>query len=417
MKFSWRRFHVVWALSAVLLPFALGCGGKTEEEIPSDGEKISQEKPPEEHLDPLPGEPTVELWDWDQIQNATQQHPGKVVVLHVWALWNETLDSPDVANRTEREKKEEMLTKAGFDEFVRLKKLLRDDVVVLSLNSDYNYEMMENEEDAAALKDKVHQFVEERGANFQHGISTLLEEELYFERLDITGTPATLVYDKTGKLREKFTYDAEKDKWYSYRNDVIPLVEKLVQEKYEAPQSPANNEKPNPEDQASEVDAKAEANPADASATEKVSVQLDDWDGLQKRVIDAKGKVVVVDLWSTQCVPCIKEFPNLVKLHNERKEDVACLSFNLDFYGVGKPEELKPDVLALLEKLDATLPNIMSTVEDQKIYEQLKLASIPAVYVYDREGKLRKRFDDTQGQFTYEKDILPLVETLIKEKK
>lgn len=427
MKLTGRRVSLLLTLLSMgLLTFAISCSNNSNEKTGSQGKGTSKVDPPEEVLDPLEGEPTVAMWDWEQIQNAPQQHPGKVVVLHIWGLWNEDLNSPDVANKSDKEKKEKMLAKAGIDEFVRLKQLHRDDVVALSLNSDYNIDMVDAGKDPASLKEKVQKFIEQKGANFEHGISTVLDEELVFEKLEIFYTPATLVYDKGGKLRKKFTYNDEKEEWYGYREDVIPLVEKLIDEEYEVPAQPketppAEAPKPASDEGSKEKEKPSENNEnaknAEASSSEKVTVQIDNWDGLQKRVAKAKGRVVVVDLWSTQCVPCIKEFPNLVKLHNERNDEVACLSFNLDFYGVGEPEELQPDVLAVLKTLKSTLPNVMSNVADEKVYEKLELASIPSVYVYDREGKLRKRFDDTQGQFTYEKDILPLVETLIKEKK
>src|SRR4051794_37042332 len=31
-----------------------------------------------------------------------------------------------------------------------------------------------------------------------------------------------------------------------------------------------------------------------------------------------KGNVVVVDVWATYCLPCKKEFPNFVELHDRR---------------------------------------------------------------------------------------------------
>jgi thiol-disulfide isomerase/thioredoxin len=133
-------------------------------------------------------------------------------------------------------------------------------------------------------------------------------------------------------------------------------------------------------------------------------------------VAEAKGRVVVVDLWSTQCGPCIKEFPNLVKLHNERSADVACVSFNMDYTGRGKPEDAKPTVLTELKRQKSTLPNVMSSEKDDNIYAKIDWYAIPVVQVYDRTGKLRKQFDDSQGGFTYAKDVLPLVETLIEEK-
>ena len=173
-------------------------------------------------------------------------------------------------------------------------------------------------------------------------------------------------------------------------------------------QEPGNAKNPQPEDDKQKGGT--------AQSTEAVRVQVRDWDGLQKLVADEKGKVVVVDLWSTSCLPCMKEFPNLVKLHNEHKTDVACVSFNLDYVGLDKVEDLKPAALEFLKNQKATFPNFLSSEKDEDIYAKLDLASIPAVFVYDREGKLRKRFDEDAGGFTYEKDIVPLVEKLIEEK-
>jgi hypothetical protein len=88
----------------------------------------------------------------------------------------------------------------------------------------------------------------------------------------------------------------------------------------------------------------------------------------------------------------------------------------MDYVGQGKPEELKAGVLGVLKDLNATLPNVMSSEKDEAVYAQIDSYSVPVVEVYDRAGQLRKRFNEDQGEFTYEKDILPLVETLIAEK-
>jgi len=55
---------------------------------------------------------------------------------------------------------------------------------------------------------------------------------------------------------------------------------------------------------------------------------------------------------------------------------------------------------------------------DVDVYELIKLASIPAVYVYDTQGKMAKRFDNDAGDygdegFTYEDHIIPLIEKLM----
>jgi thiol-disulfide isomerase/thioredoxin len=386
--------HRLGLAALFLAALFLGCNGdKKTSEIKTEDLPENGEAAPEEDLGgPLEGNPTVEVWNWEQTLAAVRSHQGKVVVLHIWASWNEDLDDP--ANEgAERENQMERLKLFGFDEFLRLKKLHRDDVATISLNTDFNVD--NQDQPPATLIPKVMAFVEARGANFEHGVSSVPEEQLQ-DQLEIIGTPAALVFDKKGELRQTFFYDEAP---FSYREDVRPLVEKLIKEEYTPPA-------PNPE----------KADPKEKTPKDEVSLEIRDWKGLQELVAEAKGKVVVVDLWSTTCTPCLKEFPNLVKLHNERTADVACLSFNMDYYGKGEPEDLKADVLAVLRQHQAKFRNVLSSEKDEDVYAQIDSFAVPVVEVYDRAGKLRKRFNDDQGQFTYEKDILPLVETLIAEK-
>jgi hypothetical protein len=54
-----------------------------------------------------------------------------------------------------------------------------------------------------------------------------------------------------------------------------------------------------------------------------------------------------------------------------------------------------------------------------KFFADQELSSIPAVYVFGKDGKLAKRFDDSLLQegreeaFTYEADITPFVKGLL----
>src|SRR5690606_35455016 len=62
----------------------------------------------------------------------------------------------------------------------------------------------------------------------------------------------------------------------------------------------------------------------------EVDVTILDWEGTQALVRQQRGRVVVMDLWSTFCPPCIAEFPNLVALHREQGDRVACISVPVD---------------------------------------------------------------------------------------
>ena len=69
--------------------------------------------------------------------------------------------------------------------------------------------------------------------------------------------------------------------------------------------------------------------PESDDAQSKVTVKILDYEGIMDLVKQHKGKVVVMDAWSTFCEPCIKEFPGLVKLHKQYGPDkVACISLS-----------------------------------------------------------------------------------------
>jgi thiol-disulfide isomerase/thioredoxin len=152
----------------------------------------------------------------------------------------------------------------------------------------------------------------------------------------------------------------------------------------------------------------------------KVDLQLLDWEGLQKLLASHRGKVVVLDCWSTSCVPCIEEFPNLVALQNRHsRENLACVSLSFDYEGIGTPEEQRDRVLEFLRKQGARFDNVLSTLDSDALSIKLEIPSIPAVFVFDRQGKLHKRFDNrnasrTGGPFNYEQ-VSQVVEQLLAE--
>jgi len=155
----------------------------------------------------------------------------------------------------------------------------------------------------------------------------------------------------------------------------------------------------------------------------KVSLEIVSWEETQKLVAAHKGKIVVLDAWSTSCQPCMKEFPNLVKLHQKYAgKGVACMSLSCDYQGIKNkpPEFYRERVLKFLDKQGAGFQNLLATDPADELYDKMELASIPAVFVYGRDGKLAKRFDNEQAKteddnFTYA-DVTKLVEELLKAK-
>ncbi len=159
---------------------------------------------------------------------------------------------------------------------------------------------------------------------------------------------------------------------------------------------------------------------ASKSAPTKVEMIQVDYAGFEEQVKKHGGKLVVVDVWSTGCPPCMKEYPNLVALSTRWPEQVVCISYNVDYIGQkSKPvESYLPKVGGFLEKQKpASVINLISSEADSDVFEKLEIASIPVVMLFDKEGKLVKKFTEAnsgEDGLTYESDIIPAIEAALK---
>ncbi|HAH45005.1 MAG TPA: hypothetical protein DCM07_09135, partial [Planctomycetaceae bacterium] len=153
-----------------------------------------------------------------------------------------------------------------------------------------------------------------------------------------------------------------------------------------------------------------------------VTAQIANWDQLQEFIAGQDGKIVVVDLWSSWCEPCLREFPHLVALQKKYPENVVCVSFNLNYDGSkdSPPESSSDELMEFFTKHNADIVNLISSTPDEDLYQKLNLAAIPAAYVYGTDGKLQKRFDNEtlaygQEGFNYEEHITPYIKDLLEQ--
>ena len=160
---------------------------------------------------------------------------------------------------------------------------------------------------------------------------------------------------------------------------VLVLVALLVG--CEPPKSPSPAEKP--------------SSPSPAPTAPVVQVRIADYAALQQLIAGHRGKVVVVDVWSTTCRPCREEFHHLVDLHKKYgPERIACVSLSLDYEGAKHetPEAHKPAVLKFLTEKGATFDNIIASEESQVMMDKhLRITNPPAVFVYDKTGQRHEK--------------------------
>ncbi len=125
-----------------------------------------------------------------------------------------------------------------------------------------------------------------------------------------------------------------------------------------------------------------------------------------KSIMDAnKGKVILVNFWATWCKPCVKEFPDLVKLQNDYKDK----GFVLVFISADMPEEIKSKVSPFLsqEKVDFPTYYIGSDKPEDIINYVDKdwQGAIPSTYIYDKEGNVKASILGTKSYEQFESEI------------
>jgi thiol-disulfide isomerase/thioredoxin len=134
------------------------------------------------------------------------------------------------------------------------------------------------------------------------------------------------------------------------------------------------------------------------------------WPELEKAISAQKGKVVVIDVWADFCIPCKREFPHLVELHQKYvKDGLTCISLTVDD---------KDDVdkaLAFLKKQKAVFANYLIDEPAELWSKKLDVPCPPAAIIFDRAGKRVKTFT-TEEPFNYA-DVEKVVAPLLKQGK
>lgn len=106
--------------------------------------------------------------------------------------------------------------------------------------------------------------------------------------------------------------------------------------------------------------------------------KLDTVDGKTISLSDLRGKVVVIDFWSTWCVFCKAAMPETQKLHEHYKDKPVQIVGICCWDPKGKPDEY-------MKKMNFTFD---SCVKGDKVAEKYLVSGLPTYYVIDQEGKI-----------------------------
>jgi thiol-disulfide isomerase/thioredoxin len=107
--------------------------------------------------------------------------------------------------------------------------------------------------------------------------------------------------------------------------------------------------------------------------------------GKERTLADWRGKVVLLNLWATWCLPCRKEMPALDRLQREMGSDkFQVVAVSVDRTGLAGAKKFLADTGAETLALYADPTARMATT--------LRAAGLPATLLLDRQGRELGRF-------------------------
>ena len=103
--------------------------------------------------------------------------------------------------------------------------------------------------------------------------------------------------------------------------------------------------------------------------------------GQTVRLSDFKGNIVVVDVWASWCLPCIKEIPQLNEMKKRFEDD------SVVFIGINAMDS-KKDWLNALQEMDVKGVQLFAPDDQIPFFKDLMVTSLPRYILIDEQGKL-----------------------------
>ena len=119
---------------------------------------------------------------------------------------------------------------------------------------------------------------------------------------------------------------------------------------------------------------------------------------------DLKGNIVLLNVWATWCIQCKYEHPYLLNISRNSR---------VKLYGLNFTDQHSSAIRWLKEYED---PYVFSIFDEQgALGLDIGVFGAPETFIIDHTGIIRKRFAGPINDMVWQKEFLPLIETIEAE--
>lgn len=138
------------------------------------------------------------------------------------------------------------------------------------------------------------------------------------------------------------------------------------------------------------------------------SFSFTDINGRTHTIEDFRGKVILLNFWASWCPPCVEEFPLLLEIATEQKQNAVLIALSADldetaiwrFIDTMQIDTRQDHVLIALDKKSRIA---------EKLFQTFRL---PETIIIDKNQKLRQKFVGTDWT---KEDLTKLISELKKQ--
>lgn len=117
---------------------------------------------------------------------------------------------------------------------------------------------------------------------------------------------------------------------------------------------------------------------------------------LDSLIANRNGKILLLNIWATWCVPCREEFPDIIQL-SKNFRDIEVVAISADF-----PDEVETHIIPFLQKMNVPFRVFVADFANQdeffSVFDKRWGGEIPATFIYDTTGK---QFAFMRGKHSY----------------